>query len=156
MSMGGTDLSWGRWSGDLYETAENGVTTAHSGSLHYTVIDGGLTTPAQIGAMTGNFNYTTIAGTHATDLEGNVANSVADVNMAVDFGQQNINSYSVATNVAGIDYQAELSGPTTITAAVNNGMPLAGNVAGACPTCGGWQIWALSARKLKGPLPATT
>ena len=137
MNIGGTDISWGRWSGDLYETTDGATATAHSGSLHYVVVDGGLTTPAQISAMTGNFNYSTVAGTNATDLNGNVASNIADVNMAVDFGLQNINSFSVATNVAGIDYQAELMAATTITSAVTNGMFLAGNSAGTCPTCGG-------------------
>lgn len=137
MTMGGTDLSWGRWSGDLYETNEDGVTTAHAGSLHYAVIEGGLTTPAQIAAMTGVFNYTTAAGTRATDLNGNVASNIADVNMSVDFGLQNIDSYSVSTHVGGIDYQAELMQPTNITAALDSGMNLAGNPAGTCPTCGG-------------------
>ncbi|MDH5613211.1 MAG: FecR family protein [Gammaproteobacteria bacterium] len=136
-TIGGTNLSWGRWSGDLYETTEGGTATAHSGSLHYAVVDGGLTTPAQINAMTGSFNYTTAAGTRATDLSGNVAGSIADANMTVDFGLQNINSFSVATHVGGIDYQAELSGPTTVTSALSNGMALAGNVNGTCPTCGG-------------------
>lgn len=136
-NIGGTNIGWGRWSGDLYETADNGTTTAHSGSLHYAVADGGLTTPTQLSAMTGNFNYTTVAGTRATDLAGNAATSVADVNMVVDFGLQNINSYSVATNVGGIDYQAEITGPTSITSAVSNGMNLAGNAAGTCPKCQG-------------------
>ena len=140
MNIGGTNLGWGRWSGDLYETADGGTITAHSGSLHYTVVDGGLTTPAQISAMTGNFNYSTVAGTNATDLNGNVATNVADVNMTVDFGLQNIDSFSVATNVAGINYQAELAGVTTsipITEALTNGINLAGNSTGLCPSCGG-------------------
>ena len=136
-TLGGTNLSWGRWSGDLYETTDGGTATAHSGSLHYAVIDGGLTTPTQISAMTGNFNYTTVAGTKATDLSGNIASSVADVNMTVDFGLKSINNFSVATNVAGIDYQAELTQPKSITAALNSGMKLAGNTAGTCPTCDG-------------------
>ena len=137
MNMGGTNLSWGRWNGDLYETTDGGTVTDHTGSLHYAVIDGGLTTPAQISAMTGSFNYTTVTGTNATDSNGNVAASVADVNMTVDFGLQNIDSFSVATQVAGIDYQAELIAPTTITTATSNGMFLAGNATGTCPTCGG-------------------
>ena len=137
MNIGGTNISWGRWSGNLYETTDAGIATAHSDSLHYAVVEGGLTTPAQISAMTGNFNYTTIAGTNATDLNGNVAANVADINMMVDFGLQNINSFSVATNVAGIDYQAELMAATTISSAVTNGMFLAGNATGTCPTCGG-------------------
>jgi len=140
MNIGGTNLGWGRWSGDLYETTNGNVTTTHSGSLHYTVVEGGLTTPAQISAMTGNFNYSTVAGTNATDLNGNVAASIADVNMSVDFGLQNIDSFSVATSVAGIDYQAEMSAPTTsipITEALTNGIFLAGNSTGLCPTCGG-------------------
>ena len=140
MNIGGTDVSWGRWSGDLYETADNGTTTTHTGSLHYAVIDGGLTTPAQISAMKGTFNYTTIGGTKATDLSGNVAANIADVNMTVDFTLSTIDSFSVATNVAGIDYQAELvvgAVPTTIDDARLNGMNLAGNTAGLCPGCGG-------------------
>ena len=137
MTIGGTDLGWGRWSGDLYEISDDGLATAHAGSLHYIVAEGGLTTPAQIGAMTGNFNYTTIAGTKATDLNGNIATSVADVNMSVDFALQNINSFSVATNVAGINYQAELTGATSITTAINSGMQLIGNSTGTCPNCGG-------------------
>ncbi|MDH5712303.1 MAG: hypothetical protein OEZ15_11680, partial [Gammaproteobacteria bacterium] len=137
MNIAGSDLSWGRWDGDLYETTAAGTVTNHSGSLHYAVVDGGLTTPAQIGAMTGSFNYTTVAGTRATDLNGNVAANVADVAMTVDFGLQNVNSFSVATNVGGVDYQAELTTATPITNALSSGMNLAGNVAGACPTCGG-------------------
>ena len=141
-NLGGTDVSWGRWSGDLYEVINNGTTTTHTGSLHYAVINGGLTTPAQISAMAGmgTFNYTTIGGTNATDLNGNVAANVADVNMTIDFNLQTINSFSVATNVAGIDYQAEMQSPTTtiaITDAISNGMTLAGNSAGTCPGCGG-------------------
>ncbi|MDH3342780.1 MAG: FecR family protein, partial [Gammaproteobacteria bacterium] len=137
MNLGGTNLSWGRWSGDLYETTDAGTVIANTGSLHYAVVDGGLTTPAQLSAMTGTFNYTTVAGTNATDNNGNVAGNVADVNMAVDFGLQNINSFSVATNVAGIDYQAELINPTAITTATSTGMSITGNTLGLCPTCGG-------------------
>ena len=135
MTMGGTNLGWGRWSGNLYETTDAGTSTAHTGSLHYAVIEGGLTTFAQYSKMTGNFNYTTVAGTNATDLNGNVAANVADVNMTVDFGLQNIDSFSVATNVAGIDYQAELAGPITIDAATSGSMTLVANV--ACPNCYG-------------------
>lgn len=149
MNIAGTNLSWGRWSGDLYETADGGSTTTHTGSLHYAVIDGGLTTPAQISAMTGTFNYTTAGGTKATDLSGNVAANIADVNMTVDFGVQNINSFSVATNVAGIDYQAELAAPTTITAALS-GMNLAGNSAGLCPSCGGQASLGFVGTKAEG------
>lgn len=137
MNIAGTDLSWGRWSGNQYETTDAGTVTNHEGSLHYAVIDGGLTTPAQISSMTGTFSYTTVGGTNATDFNGNVASNVADVAMTVDFGLQNIDSFSVATNVAGIDYQAELTGPTTITTAISNGMSLTGNAVGTCPTCGG-------------------
>lgn len=137
LNIGGTDISWGRWSGNLYETTEAGNVTEHSGSLHYAIADKGLTSPAQLSAMTGYFNYKTAGGTNATDQNGNVSASVADVNMAVDFGLQTIKSFSVATNVAETSYQAELVTPTAISGAMDSGLMLAGNPAGTCPTCGG-------------------
>ena len=150
MNIGGTNLSWGRWSGDLYETADGGTTMSHTGSLHYAVIDGGLTTTTQIGNMTGTFNYTTAGGTNATDLNGNVAANIADVNMAVDFAVQKINNFSVATNVAGIDYQAQLAAPIAVDVALSPaGMQLAGT--GTClDICGGQASLGFVGTKAEG------
>jgi len=141
MTIGGTDVGWGRWSGNSYEVTDNGTTTSPVSSLHYVIAKGGLTTPAQIGAMTGSFSYTTVGGTNATDLNGNVAASVANVNMGVSFGASpTIDTFSVATSVGGIDYQVELTTAVVIpTATIDKGMTmnLIGNALGTCPTCGG-------------------
>lgn len=119
ITLAGINIGWGRWSGILYDSKDDGVDTTHVTSLHYVVADV-LTTPAQYGAMTGNFAYTTVGGTRATDLNDNVAVSVANVNMGVDFGTQMINSFTVDTDVGGKTYDVQLAGATAINAVINN------------------------------------
>ena len=137
INLGGTNVGWGRWSGDMYEVKDNGVTASHVGSMHYIAAEA----INQYGPMTGTFAYTTVGGTRATDQYGNVAASVANVNMGVDFTLQKINSFTINTNVGGNTYAAQLgvggvAGNTPISTAVSNtGMALTFTT--ACPNCGG-------------------
>jgi hypothetical protein len=149
ITLGGTNVGWGRWTGSLYDTKDDGVATSHTGSLHYIVADA-LTTPAQYGAMTGSFAYTTVGGTRATDQFGSVAASVANVNMGVDFTLQNIDTYTVATNVGGNTYAAELGAPTAIATAINTGMILTNSA--ACLNCGGTANLAFVGAQAEGAI----
>jgi hypothetical protein len=155
ITIANTSIGWGRWTGDLYNSSDDGVDTENSGSLHYVIADA-LTTPAQYGAMTGTFAYTTVGGTYATDLNGNVATSMANVKMDVSFGGlQRIDLYTIDTVVNGNTYAAQLgvsgvAGTTPITTAINNGMNLTWTA--TCPSCGGLASLALVGSQAEGAI----
>ncbi len=136
--IGDTGIGWGRWSGQ-YATLVNGSPVAHKGDLHY-VTTSNVTTATELmalSALNASALYSTKNGTRATDLQGNIAADVADINMGVSFQGGTINSYNVATTVAGKDYQAELGTSKTIGLAITGGLTLSGATNGPCSNCVG-------------------
>lgn len=133
-------VGWGRWS-NQYVTTLNNKIVPHAGNLHYFVASE-TTSLSQLGGLTGSANYTTIGGTQATDLAGNIAPDVANVNLSVDFGSSGgITLYNVATSVGGITYQGRSTANPTVplpfNTALTSGLNLLGDTGGPCPSCTG-------------------
>lgn len=106
ITIPGTKLTvgWGRWSNE-YVTSLDGVKSPHQGQLHY-IVASETTTLTQLGGLQGTAVYTSIAGTRATDLSGNIAKSFADVSMAVDFALSEVSFLNISTTIGTGTYQA--------------------------------------------------
>lgn len=126
-------VGWGRWSTQFAST-DGGAIEPHLGQLHYIVASSTTTANelAQLGGLRGNASYTTIGGTRATDLNGNIAADIADVTMSVDFINSSISSYSVVTNVGGKVYEGYLS---SLPVKISGSTKLDVLGADVCPAC---------------------
>lgn len=129
-------VGWGRWS-NQYVTTLNDKIVPHVGNLHY-IVASNITSPTQLGGLTGTASYTTIGGTQATDLVGNTAPGAANVTMGVNFtGGSGITDFSIATTVGGNTYQAETTTLVPFSTAFASGLNLVGQSTGPCPNCAG-------------------
>lgn len=107
-------VGWGRWSAQYAVTSDDAI-EPHLGQLHY-IVASSTTSLAQLGGLTGSLSYTSIGGTRATDLTGNIAANVANVTMGVTFGSTStIDSLDVLTRVGGGVYEGSLISPVSIT-----------------------------------------
>jgi len=141
--VAGLAVGWGRWT-NQYVATDNGTVVPHTGHLHY-IVATEVTSLTQLGGLTGSASYSNLsntssrAGTRATDLAGNIAATVATVNMGVTFGAAGgINAYNVNTRVGGQTYQAgfvSVAAPLSFTAAAAGGISLSGGT--PCPSCVG-------------------
>jgi len=120
--VGSDKIGWGRWNVN-YLAAQNATPQPHQGALHYAFSTNttSATELMALASMSVSKNYTSMAGTRATDLAGGTATDFANVQMSADFGAGNLN-YELITNVSGIEYSA--SGTDTVGNVLNNGINL--------------------------------
>lgn len=124
-------VGWGRWSTQFASTTD-GAIEPHLGQLHY-IVASSTTSLAQMGGLGASVSYTTVGGTRATDLAGNIAADVANVTMSVDFIKSSISSFSVRTDVGVNTYEGFLSTATPISETTNLNL-VSGDI---CLTCQG-------------------
>lgn len=128
------NVGWGRWS-QQYASVVNSVVEPHVGQLHY-IVSTDSTSRAQLGGLTGTANYTTVGGTRATDLMGNVAANPANVSMTVTFGTTStIDTFNISTTVGGAAYEGAIISPVSVSSPVMTNLNLSGG--NACSACSG-------------------
>jgi len=109
-SIGGNPLlgvNWGRWNGN-FTILEDGQPLDTKNNFHY-IYSENLTTPTQLanlGGLGGSVSYSMENGTLPTDNLGNVATNAANINMSVDFINQQISSYNIFATVGSTTYDA--------------------------------------------------
>lgn len=106
LTSAGIDNYWGRWDNANVALEIMGV----QGVTHF-IGSSSLTTPAQLGGLTGTANYTIANGGNAFDANFNSATaSSLTVSMTTDFTAQVITAYSVNVNGGAISGALQQSG----------------------------------------------
>lgn len=103
-------VNWGRWNGEI-TALEDGAAIPSKNDFHF--IYGENVTPRErLSELTGTSVIYTLAnggGTLPTNDQGAVATALPTINMDINFTAQQVTSYDVTANVAGLSYSASAS-----------------------------------------------
>jgi len=125
----GLGVNWGRWAGN-YFVSENGTRVDTVGSLHF-IHSPNLTTPAQLGKLSGVANFNTVlGGTTPIDEQGG-RYTLSTGSVKVNFGTQQVIDYNLGLTGTTRNWTAGLQGgPVSFDQALKGGIPLSGGCTG--------------------------